>query len=69
LLQNVKSIQNRKHHVQQNQVVATFQRPGQAARAGLHGIHVEIVGRQELGHQFAKADIVVDDENRTTWFG
>ena len=64
-LQNMKSIQNRKHHVQQNQIVPAFNGIRQAAGSGVDGVDMEILRRQELRDQGTQRDIVIDQEDRS----
>jgi hypothetical protein len=43
-LKNLKSIQDRKHHIQQDQIVAAPDGAGQAARPSVDGVNAEILG-------------------------
>jgi hypothetical protein len=64
-LKNVKSIQDRKHHVQQDQIVSAPDGAGQASRPRVHGVNAEVLRRQELRDQGTQRDIVIDQEDRS----
>jgi hypothetical protein len=63
--QDFEAIQDRKHNIEQDQVIAAGEGAGQPRHSVVNGGKTEIMSREKLGHQIAESDVIVDQENRS----
>src|SRR4030095_10083058 len=60
---HIEAIRPWQHHVEHHQVVLVGKSTIDATLSVVNGFHGVAFGLQILAHQFAKADVVIDDQN------